>query len=953
MKHIFYHLLDTIRGLIITIFSSRHLVVALIFCIMFAVLFGRLFYLQIIRSDYYAENFEQKTEKTITHEGARGTIYDCNGKTVAHNEIGYSVYMTDLIPSSDEKGEILNGIIYETIKVIEKYGDKITDDFNIEVGSDGKYQFKSNPTTQKITFLCNVFGVKSAQLYEKGYNLYTADEVMEYMCGENRFDIPEKYTAEETVKICTVRYALSLNAYQKYVETEIATDVSEKTRAEIAERRSELKGVEINEYYKRVYDEGVYMAAILGYTGEISEDELKEYNAQNDTNISYELGDTVGKSGIEKSMDAYLQGEKGTDVVFVDAKGNIMETVSSTKAGSGNDLTLTIDLDLQKVAYELLEREIAGVVVSKLVNYDYVPEANENLVNIPIKDVYYKLLTNVVSIDKFDEPTASSREKATLSAYNSRIKTVLQKIETELESPNASAASELDDEYNEYMYFIYDYLKDENILDSSLMDTTNKIYTDWENESSSLREFILGAISENWINSAQLGGDSFKYADSSQIYDTIVQLVLDGLKDNQKFAKKVYYYMIYDETISGRDVCLMLYDQEKIDADEDMEYRLENGLIDPFTFVKQQITNLVITPAMVALDPCSGSLVVTDSTTGKVKALVTYPTYDNNKFSGKIDSEYWNQITNDDSTPLYNRATQTLTAPGSTFKGLTAITGLSEGVITPNTYVFDKGSFDMLTPAPHCWIYPGSHGDVDLRNALSVSCNYYFYWVGYQLGFENEQDESYSSALGLEKMESYAVKVGLATKSGVEIEETEPQFSTTDSVRTAIGQGTNGFATVQLARYANTIAQKGKNYQLSLCDKITDIDGNTVKVFDPVLTNTVELSADNWNAIHDGMVNVTTIGTAMDVFADSEYMIAGKTGTAQENVYRSAHATFIGFCPWDNPKLSFACIIRNGDSASYPAEICKDVVSFYNGDLTFDEILESKAKEITGAVVSD
>lgn len=948
MKKTFFGIFSSIKNFIIDIFTSRFYVVALVFIVMFCILFGRLFYLQIIMADHYRENFTQKSERTVYHSGARGDIYDCNGVLLAHNEIAYSVYMTDLIPSSDEKGEIINGIIYDTIKIIEENGDSIVEDFNIEALPSGKLIFKEAPVTPKITFLCNVYGMKSDELHDKGYISKSAEEVFEYLCSEDRFDISDEYAIEDRIKICTIRYALSLNSYQKYISTEIAMDVGDKTRAAISENKAELTGVGVDEYYKRVYDQGEYIASIVGYTGQISEEEMKNYNLTNELNLEYNLGDIVGKSGIEKSYDAYLQGTKGEDVVFVDAKGNVIDTVSSTKSGSGNDIYLTIDSKLQEAGYHLLEQELAGILVSKLVDWDYVPEENADIIYIPIKDVYYKMLTNVINVNDFDDEDASEREKNTLRLFNERKKEVLDEIRAELEDQLARPVSQLSPEFNEYMFYTYDYLGELGILQKDAMDQNSSTYQRWSNEQISLREFLMDAISENWIDSALLD-PSTNYADSTQIYKSILDSALEGLETDSQFAKKIYYHMIYNGMLSGYDICMMLYDQEKISNENGMRETLASGNIGAYDFMMMQIRDLVITPSMVALDPCSGSLIITDTASGKVKALVSYPSYDNNRLSGKIDNKYWNEINNDDSLPLFNKATQGLTAPGSTFKPLTSIAGLAEGVISTGTYIYDEGTFERVTPSPHCWISPGSHGDVDMATALQVSCNYYYYTVGYNLGFSSASDQTYNSGEALAKIENYAIQVGLDSKSGIELDETEPRFSTTDSVRTAIGQGTNGYTTSQLGRYVNTVARKGENYQLSIVDRVLNKKGATIKKVDPVMTNKMDLSEDGWNTIHDGMTRVTQSGTAMGVFLTSPVQVAGKTGTAQENTYRSNHAVFVGFSPYVNPEVSFACVIRNGDSSTYPTEVCKDAMEYYYGYTELNDILAAKAKDITEA----
>ena len=136
---------------------------------------------------------------------------------------------------------------------------------------------------------------------------------------------------------------------------------------------------------------------------------------------------------------------------------------------------------------------------------------------------------------------------------------------------------------------------------------------------------------------------------------------------------------------------MLLYEQQVLSkADEDYE-KIRTGEWDAFTFLKKKIEHLELTPAQLALDPCSASAVVVQPQTGKVLAMVSYPGYDNNRLANEMDSDYYNQLLKDRSLPLYNRATQQLTAPGSTFKPITIIAGLQEGVIFPDTSVLCDG----------------------------------------------------------------------------------------------------------------------------------------------------------------------------------------------------------------------------------------------------------------------
>ena len=190
-------------------------------------------------------------------------------------------------------------------------------------------------------------------------------------------------------------------------------------------------------------------------------------------------------------------------------------------------------------------------------------------------------------------------------------------------------------------------------------------------------------------------------------------------------------------------------------------------------------------------------------------------------------------------------------------------------------------------------------------------------------------------------------------KSGVEIEESAPRFSSTDSVRTAIGQGTSGFTTVQLARYATCIANSGDNYQLSIVDRVEDKKGNLLLKVEPELTSQLEMSNDYWDAIHMGMRGVVTDSSTAAAFKGLVQTLAGKTGTAQEDKNRSNHSNFIGYAPYELPDIAFACTIRNGGSSIYAAETTRKCLDYYYGNVTLEEILESGAAEIELQKVTD
>lgn len=939
---------------ILSILKSRLFVLGIIVVLLFSVLMIRIFNVQIVNGEYYLENYIQMAEREVLTSGTRGIIYDRNGEVLAYNKLAYAIEIEDDISDSTEnKDKKLNEIISETINIITSNGDTLINDFPIILNTNNEFEFSVSSDNERLRFLRDIYGKKSiSELDTKKETLSTstADDVMKYLCGEKMFDISDEYDKAEQIKIAMVRYNLSLNRFQKYISTKIASNVSEETVAAIYEAQAELKGVTVSEETVRVYNDSVYFAHILGYTGTISEDQLAELNSDGGSYIS---SDVVGKSGIEKEMESYLQGTKGKSTIFVDNTGRILENVSKTDAKAGNDVYLTLDAKLQKAGYTILEQKLAGILYSKIVNYDVTPSEDMKTIPIPVKDVYYQIINNnVVDLNKFGLESASDNEKNIYAKFAAKQSGVINWVYSELTTDTPEALSALPEENNTYLSYIYTKLADtEGIINKKAIDSEDETYQKWTNETISLREFLLYAISKNWINTSKIFDSSeVKYSDTDEIYNKLVEHIYNSLPTDTGFSKKIYYYLIYSGSISGNQVCMLLYDQNVLEYDEAAYTALRSGS-SAFEFIREQIKQIKITPAQLALDPCSGSLVVTDTNSGDVLALVTYPSYDNNKLSGSVDAVYWKQLNSDLSLPLYNRATQTRTAPGSTFKMLSAITGLEEGYLTPGRTITDLGEFKKITPSPKCWRYPGNHGSINVSQALEHSCNYFFYEVGYELSID--EHGGFSSDLGLSKLKKYGVQLGLTTKSGVEIEENEPLFSTDNSVRSAIGQGSNSFANIQLARYVNTVANSGHNYQLTLLNKVIDTDGNLIKQYEPTLTNTTNFSQSTWDAVHYGMRLVITGGNAKGTFNGFQINVAGKSGTAQENKLRSNHSVFVAYAPYENPEIALSVLIPNGESSGYTAEVVRDTIKYYYGLTTDEELYGGIASIPTSGVTND
>ena len=370
--------------------QGRSLVLGIVIAIIGVVLIGRIFYLQILHGEEALNDFTLKICKERSIPSTRGIIYDRNGKVLAYNELAYNVTIEDVYESGTGKNRNINDTLMKTIALVERNGDRTIGDFSVVLDENNEFVYTVSDTALR-RFKADVYGYKDpAEMKYEEANA-TAEDMINHLCSYNKFGIgissdPENprdsfevgkgYTKEEILKLVNIRYAMSLNSYQKYIPTVIATGVSEESVASIMENSDSLLGVAIAEDTIRKYNDALYFSQIIGYTGKISEKELETFNNSTSEDLSetdkirddYILTDMVGKAGIERTLETYLQGVKGSETVYVNNLGKVIKNTKTIDPVAGNDVYLTIDSDLQKAVYNILEQKLAGILVTKIQN---------------------------------------------------------------------------------------------------------------------------------------------------------------------------------------------------------------------------------------------------------------------------------------------------------------------------------------------------------------------------------------------------------------------------------------------------------------------------------------------------------------------------------------------------------------------------------------------------------
>lgn len=889
--------------------KQRLFVFSLIVLLLFLIVLNRVFKLQIIEGEQLEKEFTLSILKERELEGQRGKIYDRYGYPLAENIIAYNVLLDGSI-----RVENMNKMISELCLLIKKGGSEMVKELPIGQDDDGNLIYVKEEK-EILKFKKQVFrGSVSGKLSDEEQKL-TAHQMYNYLKDE-LFEISEdEFTRQQILDILNVRYPLWLNRYTQYQLEPIAININKETLSRLEENIYKFPGVSISEDPLRVYNDAKYFSHIIGYTGTIDEATYETLKPQ-----GYKSNDIVGKIGIEKEMEIYLRGLDGKQRVEVDNFGRTMKVLDTQEPAAGKDVYLTIDRKLQIASYNILEKSLADILAKTLtINGGNYKDKDDEVTLL--RDVFSSLFkNNVISIQKI-EAAEEGRQKNIANIFNSNYSLILNDIKASLINENTLPNKD----YIPYYRYIVERLNTDGYLASGCFELT--AYTQLRNSEISFRKYLKECENAKLIEWDTYGGKSVNIAEKT---NEIVQTNYSALTS---LKRMIYAELAKKDKFSYADICVALVEQGVLPASETQLNGLKSGSIGALGFIKEKITNLELKPQQVALDPCSGSVVVTDVKTGEVLAMVSYPSYDNNKLVNNFDNEYYINLLNDTSNPLFPMATQGKTAPGSTYKMVAGIAALEEKVIGPNEIFSCQGIFTKVSPAARCWIYAygGSHGPLTVSSALEVSCNYFYYEMGFRLS--RGANGAYNDTSGVSTLNKYATKLGLGMKTGIEIGDADPSLPEKDAVRSSIGQTNNSYTPIQLARYVSTIANKGSCYEMSIIDKVMEVDGTLFYDKKPVLSWENSFNPINIEQIQKGMSLVTSgsRGTARSVFAGFPIPVSGKTGTAQQSLTRPDHGIFVGYAPSDKPEIGVAVTIPFGYGSLVPTKVGKEVVgSYYN-----------------------
>jgi penicillin-binding protein 2 len=346
-------------------------------------------------------------------------------------------------------------------------------------------------------------------------------------------------------------------------------------------------------------------------------------------------------------------------------------------------------------------------------------------------------------------------------------------------------------------------------------------------------------------------------------------------------------------------------------------------------------------PTLASKEVEGAACVILDVDSAEVLAAASYPTFSLETYGADYNENLENPL-----SPLLNRAFSGLYPPGSTFKMVTAVAGLEEGVITPSTRIYDEGRYTYYTSAasaPKCWYfrqYGRLHGWQNVTDAIKNSCNYFFFDVGRRVGIETLVD--------------YATRFGLGQKTGVELSESKgvmagPEYTESiggtwyegNVLSVAIGQESSQFTPIQLANYIATLVNGGTRNATHLLKEVKSSDFSQILyTYEPQVLSTIEIQPQNLAAVKAGMLALTTSGSVSRYFKDLGFQVGAKTGSAQVSSQTESNAVFVCFAPYDDPEIAMAIVVEHGGSGSELGAMAANILDYYfSNKETREEVL--------------
>ncbi len=925
--------------------KSRIFVVLFGICILFSTLVIRLFILQILHGSEYDVSLTTSISKTVNVPASRGNIYDRYGRPLAINKVAYCVQIDDSVTL--DLTEHRHQLITNLLDTIFAQGTVANDDLPISKTTPSTFLFTGTEREQKkaIKEWKESIGLQKQQMD------FTPEQCLQYLY--EKYNAPNQYTdAQKRMYVyyyleLTDKNLMALTLAQKFIEfgetvmDDIPMDMEYPYHLQFGGNKKK------EENWKRTWQ-----------TPGMTENEINTLLNFNSTEMLEYLRDYFG-------LPKYLP----TDLVRNTL--GIRNSLYAVRYQKYQSVTVATDISDKTLAYVEENQDIFPNVLISTVSLREYPNG-EHFAHIT---GYIRQMTEADMplyqdiLDAEGNPLYNNTDIVGQAGieklYEQQLNGVDGKITMEVDNQGRrmSVIGSTEPTAGKDVYLT---------IDSKLQSTT---YTALEE---ALRQVLLNRLKSggkygvstldlfvSMVNTNHISASKMLSAPEDTVQAALVTRckasVADFSTDNEDAAEILQTFLtdgLSNGMVSAKELLIAMIEQERISATPEELEAIQSGAIAPSTCIIRKLENGEMSPSDTGLDPSTGSVVVSEVDSGKVLALVTYPSFDNNQLVNTFNNSYYNSLLEDMNTPLVNRPLKQKKAPGSTFKMIPAIAGLETGIIAPKSIIHAKGIFkDAGTPYARCWYYSntgGSHGALTVDHALEVSCNYFFYELGYRMG----NAENGSTEKAISTLNEYMAAFGLNSVTGIELEEYSPTMASPyykertiktynpdattsqtrwtdgDTIRAFIGQSVNSYTPAQMNRYIATLANGGTLYQYHLVDKVSNPDGSLYEQKEEVVENIIPLQQNNLQAVYEGMylVSYGAKGTLRKAFTDLPVKVASKSGTAQEDLSRSSHTWLVCFAPYDDPQIAITVMIPFGENYGSPApKVAKAVIREYLG----------------------
>ena len=905
--------------------------------VLFAIIVLRLFSLQIIHGTDYEESITASVSKELPVTAPRGGIYDRYGRPLAVNKVAYCVQVDGSVTLEFNREEQQDLAAALTLALWEK-GETKTDSLPITKGAPYRFTFEGTEeeqATQEKRWKTNI-GL------EKKQRDMTAEECLNWLYEQYEppadFNNAQKRTylslcMSDDRNLMALTLAMKLTDFGEEITDELPLDTEEPYSFQFNGNKNRERNWKIS---MGMEDEEVY------YTSLQTLDYLRDYFGLPEGLPNDLIRSTLG---IRYSM--YLQRYQQYQTVNV-ATDVSAKTLAYVEENQDTFPCVIIDtISLREYPQGEQFAHIIGYI-RQMTESDYALYKDD--VDADGNPIYSQ--SDIVGQDGmeklFERELNGTDGKVQIEVDNQgRRMSVISSTEP---IPGKDLFLTLDSKLQDVAY---------RTLESELRKAVLTKLTTTGKNSVSTMELFQAMISVNHISAQDM-----LYAEEGTVQHTVYLRLKQKMptfspeqEDAAVVAKDFLLDALEKGNVSIKELTLMMIEQENLKVTPEEKADIEAGG-SPLSLIIKKLGNGEMSPADTGLDPCTGSVFVTQVGTGEVLASVTYPSYDNNELVNTFNNSYYNSLLQDGNTPLVNRPLKQKKASGSTFKMITALAGLETETIAPDTLITDKGIFkDTGIPYARCWIYSntgGTHQSLNVAHALEVSCNYFFYELAYRMGNVTTGNGNNS----ITTLNEYMAAFGLNNFTGLELDEYGPTMASPankeravktfnpdatisqtrwtdgDTIRTAIGQSINSYTPAQVTKYISTLANGGTLYKLHMVDHVQNPDGSLHSEVDEVVENVIEFKKENLETVYYGMSLVAygDRGTLRGVFNDLPVKVASKTGTAEEDKNRSSHTWFVCFAPYDDPQIAITVMIPFGEGSGTPAPaVAKAVIKEYLG----------------------